>query len=101
MSTMRFIHLFLVGYFVIILAIALGLWQAGVFSRVPPIWIGIGSLVAIGVGIMLAVSSGKPTAIEPEVRGLRRTGGVFALLTVAAPATVATEKERCTTCGRT
>jgi hypothetical protein len=62
---MRFIHLFLVGYFVLILGLGLGLWQGGVFSRVAPVWVGIGALVAIGVGIMLAVSSGKPTATEP------------------------------------
>ena len=57
---MRFINMFLVGYFVLVLGVALGLWQAGVLNRVAPIWIGIGVLVAIGVGIMLAVSSGKP-----------------------------------------
>ena len=61
MPTMKFIHLFLVGYFVVILAIGLGLWQSGMFGRIPPVWIGIGALVAVGVGIMLAVSSGKPS----------------------------------------
>jgi hypothetical protein len=61
---MRFIHLYLVGYFVLVLGVALGLWQAGVFNRVAPAWIGIGALVAIGAGIMLAVASGKPTTIE-------------------------------------
>ena len=68
MRTMRFVHLFLVGYFVVILGIGLGVWQAGVFNRVSPIWIGVGVLVAIGVGIMLAVASGKPTATEPAAR---------------------------------
>jgi hypothetical protein len=58
---MRFIHLFLAGYFVLVLGVGLALWQTGVFSRVAPIWIGIGALVASGVGVMLAVSSGKPT----------------------------------------
>ena len=62
---MRFIHLFLAGYFVVILGVGLGLWQAGVFSRIAPAWIGIGALVAVGVGIMMAVASGKPTAVEP------------------------------------
>ena len=64
---MRFIHLFLVGYFVLVLGIGLALWQTGVLSEVAPIWIGIGTLVAVGVGIMLAVSSGKPTITE-EIR---------------------------------
>lgn len=61
---MRFIHLFLIGYFVLIVGIGLALWQTGALARVAPIWIGIGALVAIGVGIMLAVSFGKPTVTE-------------------------------------
>jgi hypothetical protein len=61
---MRFIHLFLVGYFVLVLGIGLGLWQTGALSRVAPIWIVVGVLVAVGVGIMLSVSSGKPTISE-------------------------------------
>jgi hypothetical protein len=61
---MRFIHLFLIGYFIVILGIGLALYQTGVLGRVAPIWIGVGVLVAIGVGIMLSVSSGKPTVTE-------------------------------------
>jgi hypothetical protein len=61
---MRFIHLFLIGYFILIVGVGLALWQTGVLNRVAPIWIGIGALVAIGVGIMLSVSSGKPTVTE-------------------------------------
>ena len=61
---MRFIHLFLAGYFVLILGVSLALWQSGVLSHVAPIWISAGVLVAIGIGIMLAVSSGKPTLSE-------------------------------------
>jgi hypothetical protein len=30
---MKFIHLFLVGYFVLIVAVALALWQTGVLNR--------------------------------------------------------------------
>jgi hypothetical protein len=61
---MRFIHLYLVGYVVLIVGIGLALWQLGVLGRIAPIWIGIGALVAIGLGIMLSVSSGKPTMTE-------------------------------------
>jgi hypothetical protein len=57
---MRFIHLFLVGYFVLVLGVVLGLWQTGVLARVAPIWIGVGVLVAVGIGIMMSVSTGKP-----------------------------------------
>jgi hypothetical protein len=65
---MRFIHLFLIGYFVLVLGVGLALWQTGMLSRVAPIWIGIGALVSIGLGIMLSVSSGKPTLSEEVVK---------------------------------
>ena len=65
---MKFIHLFLIGYFVLIIGVGLALWQTGVLSRIAPIWFGIGILVAVGVGIMLSVSSGKPTITEETVK---------------------------------
>jgi len=61
---MKFIHMFLIGYFILVLACGLALWQTGLLQRVAPIWIGIGALVAVGVGIMMAVSSGKPDISE-------------------------------------
>jgi len=64
---MRFIHLFLVGYFILVLGIGLALWQTGVLSHVAPIWIIVSALVAIGVGIMMSVSSGKP-AVSQEIK---------------------------------
>ena len=63
---MKFIHLFLVGYFVLVVGITLALWQTGVLKHVAPIWFAIGVIVAVGVGIMMAVSSGKP-AVTKEV----------------------------------
>lgn len=57
---MRYIHLFLVGYFILVLGVCLALWQTGVLSYVSPIWMAVGALAAIGVGIMLSVSSAKP-----------------------------------------
>jgi hypothetical protein len=58
---MRFIHLYLIGYFILVVGAGLALWQAGVFARVSGIWLAIGSLIVFGLGIMLAVSAGKPT----------------------------------------
>lgn len=58
---MRFINMYLVGYFILIIGVCLALWQSGVLGTVAPVWLGIGALVAAGVGIMMAVSSGKPT----------------------------------------
>jgi hypothetical protein len=64
---MRFIHLFLAGYFIVIVGISMALWQTGVLNHVAPIWIAIGAIVAIGLGMMLSVLSGKP-AVSKEVR---------------------------------
>ena len=61
---MRFIHLYLVGYFVLVLGAVLALWRAGVLTRVSGAWIAIGLVVAIGSGIMLAVTAGKPTVAQ-------------------------------------
>jgi hypothetical protein len=61
---MRFIHLFLIGYFVLIVGLALALWQSGILQRLDPMWIGIGAVIAIGLGIMAAVTSGKPAITE-------------------------------------
>jgi len=63
-ADMRFIHLFLVGYFVLALGIGLAGWQTGVLAHVAPVWIGICTLVTIGLGIMLSVASGRPTISE-------------------------------------
>jgi uncharacterized membrane protein len=61
---MRFIHLFLAGYFILMLGVGLALWQTGVLGRVAPVWIGVGVLVVIGLGIMMSVFSGKPDITE-------------------------------------
>jgi hypothetical protein len=57
---MRFIHLFLVGYFIFVVGVGLALWKTGVLGRLSPIWILISCILVVGVGIMVAVSSGKP-----------------------------------------
>lgn len=57
---MRFVNIYLIGYFILVAGAALALWQAGVLARISGTWIAIGALIAIGLGIMLAVSAGKP-----------------------------------------
>jgi hypothetical protein len=57
---MRFIHLYLIGYFVLVIGAGLALWQAGVVQRVSPAWLGISALIVIGLGIILAVTSTRP-----------------------------------------
>jgi hypothetical protein len=65
---MRFIHLFLVGYVVLVVGVTLALWKAGVLAHVSPVWFGIGMLIAVGIGIMVAVSSGKPTGGSVQIK---------------------------------
>ena len=57
---MKFINMYLIGYVLLVLGVALALWQSGILARVSGVWIVIGSIVAIGLGIMMSVSSGKP-----------------------------------------
>ncbi len=61
---MRFINMYLVGYFILLIGAVAALWYGGVLRHVSPVWILIGLVIAIGLGIMLSVSGGKPTITE-------------------------------------
>jgi hypothetical protein len=63
---MRFINLYLVGYVVFVLGVLLALWRAGVLDNIGPTWIAIGLVLAIGIGIMFSVSSGKPAITRQD-----------------------------------
>lgn len=63
---MRFIHLYLLGYFILIIGAGLALWQAGILARISGTWLAISAVIVIGLGIVLAVSAGKPTTITSE-----------------------------------
>jgi hypothetical protein len=65
---MKFIQLFIVGYFILVVGVFLALYQTGVLSRLSPIWIVIGALIALGIGIMMAVASGKPTGGSVQIK---------------------------------
>ena len=59
---MRFLTLYLVGYFVLLIGATWALWESGILSEIPRVWLGIAAVIAIGLGIMLAVGSSRPTA---------------------------------------
>ncbi len=63
---MRFIHLYLIGYFVLVVGACLALWQAGILARISPTWLAIAALIVVGLGLILAVSSVRPTTISRE-----------------------------------
>jgi hypothetical protein len=57
---MRFINMYLVGYFILLIGAVAALWYGGVLRHVSPIWVVIGLVIAVGLGIMLSVTGGKP-----------------------------------------
>ena len=57
---MRFINMFLIGYFILLIGAVAALWYGGVLRNVSPAWVVIGLVIAVGLGVMLSVSSGKP-----------------------------------------
>jgi hypothetical protein len=57
---MRFINMYLIGYFVLLAGALAALWYGGVLRHVSPVWVVIGLVIAVGLGIMLSVSGGKP-----------------------------------------
>ena len=63
---MRFIHIYLIGYFILILGAGLALWQAGIVRHVSLVWLGITALIVIGLGLLLAVTSTRTTNITKE-----------------------------------
>lgn len=59
---MKFLKLYLVGYFILLGGAGLALWQSGLIDEIPAIWLAIGVVIAVGFGIMLAVAS-TPRAV--------------------------------------
>jgi hypothetical protein len=63
---MKFLKIYLIGYFILLLGAGLALWQSGILRQIPGVWIAIGAIIAIGFGIMLAVASGRPAVTTSE-----------------------------------
>ena len=57
---MRFVNIYLIGYFLLVIGAVAALWYGGVLRHISPIWIIIGLVIAVGLGVMLSVSAGKP-----------------------------------------
>ena len=61
---MQFINLYLIGYVILIVGGVMALWYAGMLQAIAPAWIAIGLVIAVGLGIMLSVSAGKPPTVS-------------------------------------
>jgi hypothetical protein len=54
---MKWTGIYLVGYVILIGGLLAALWKLGVLASIGTTWTLIGVVIAIGIGIMLAVSS--------------------------------------------
>ena len=53
---MRFVNVYLIVYFLLIAAAVIALWIGGALGSIPPMWIAISLIVAVGFGALLAIS---------------------------------------------
>jgi hypothetical protein len=62
---MKWTGFYLLGYVILIGGLLAALWKMGVLASIGTAWSVIGVIIAIGIGIMLAVtSSGRKENIE-------------------------------------
>jgi hypothetical protein len=54
---MKWMGIYLLGYVILIAGVFAGLWKAGILDRIGDTWTLIAVVIAIGFGIMIAVSS--------------------------------------------
>jgi 4-hydroxybenzoate polyprenyltransferase len=57
---MRFVHLYLIGYCLLVIGALAALWYGGVLQRISGVWILIGLIIAVGLGVMMSITAGKP-----------------------------------------
>jgi hypothetical protein len=66
---MKWVSVYLVGYVLVVIGIAMALWKVGVLERLGGFWIGVGVVIAIGIGIILSISgSGSKETVEVNRR---------------------------------
>ena len=55
---MKWTGIYLLGYVILMGGLLAALWKLGVLAKIGTTWTLIGVVIAIGIGIMLAVSNG-------------------------------------------
>ena len=64
---MRWTGIYLIGFVIMLGGILAALWKVGFLDRIGTTWTIIGVVIAIGIGIMVAVAnSGKKESIRIE-----------------------------------
>jgi energy-coupling factor transporter transmembrane protein EcfT len=54
---MRLLRVYLSAYYILLIGAAVTLWRSGVLARLPTVWIAVAAIVAVGLGIVLALTS--------------------------------------------
>jgi hypothetical protein len=61
----KWMGMYLTGFVILVGGLVAALWKLGVIERVGPAWTAIGIVIAIGLGIMISVSSsGAKQSVE-------------------------------------
>jgi hypothetical protein len=63
--------IYLLGYVIFVGGVVAALWKMGILERMGATWTVIGLVIAIGVGIMIAVTSGgekKIVEVEEKIK---------------------------------
>ena len=64
---MKWTGMYLVGYAIFMAGLFAALWKLGILERLGTTWTVIGVVIAIGIGIMMAVTgSGEKKTIEVD-----------------------------------
>ena len=64
---MKWMRMYLVGYFLVLAGLSAALWKLGVIERLGATWTAIAVVIAIGLGVMVSVSSsGNKETVEIE-----------------------------------
>jgi hypothetical protein len=64
---MKWMGIYLSGYVILLVGIFLALWKLAILERMGATWTVIAVVIAVGLGIMMAVSgSGEKKTIEVE-----------------------------------
>jgi hypothetical protein len=58
----RLVRVYLSGYFLLVLGTLIALWYGDVLRHLSPVWVLASLVVAVGLGIMLSITAGKPAA---------------------------------------
>jgi hypothetical protein len=62
---MKWTGTFFLGYILLLAGVFAALWKVGALQNVSGVWMAIGAVIAVGVGLMVAVAnSGRKETVE-------------------------------------